>query len=124
MNGVTKKLIAAGGLTGAAVIALACGSGGSDGYSPDATPSEPAATSAQVVKDGTFKVGDQIKPGKYESVVPKDSVGCYWARLKDTSGNGIITNSLASAGSQVRVTIQPSDKYFETRGCGQWKPET
>lgn len=109
----------------ATAIAIACGTGGgpSEGYQPGQSPSpgstEPAA------KDGTFKVPSEIKPGNYVSTVPKDSWGCYYARLNDTEGgpNSIIANNLAQSGQRVRVTILESDSFFETRGCGAWRVE-
>jgi hypothetical protein len=111
------------------VLSIACAAPGptdsEDGYQPQATPPAAGANEETNPVDGVFKVPDQIKPGKYVSVVPDDSFGCYWARLTGTSGDihSIIANDVANAGNQVRVTIKTTDKYFETNGCGPWKPE-
>lgn len=76
----------------------------------------PAAPAGSITSDGTFLVGADIKPGTYKSA---GGDTCYWARLKDLSGSGIIDNGIG-AGQQV-VTVQASDKAFETRGCGEWR---
>ncbi len=67
--------------------------------------------------NGTYLVGEDIKPGTYRS---SGSGDCYWARLSSTDGElgSIITNSFGS-GAQV-VTIRSGDVAFETSGCGEW----
>jgi hypothetical protein len=94
---------------------------GSLGSNPPASPvvavaaiGEPDPYSA----DGTYLVGADIAPGTYRTKAPAD--GCYWARLKGTSGSSgdIIANSFGS-GWQV-VTIASTDKAFKTTGCGTW----
>ncbi|MCW6005368.1 hypothetical protein K1W54_12360 [Micromonospora sp. CPCC 205371] len=73
--------------------------------------------------DGTWIVGEDIAAGQYRAAVPQDSFGCYWARLKDTSGSfdAIIANHNAEPGTQTVVTIAPTDKAFQSRGCGSWR---
>lgn len=122
MNLRRRMLIGSG--VAAAVVTLACATPSTDnGHTPDG--STPQTQENPVIVDGTFKVPEQMKPGKYESVVPADSFGCYFARLRDTTGgpNSIISNDLGSPQEQVRVEIRESDNYFETSGCGQWQPE-
>lgn len=72
--------------------------------------------------DGTYEVGVDVKPGRYKTVVPDDSRNCYWARLKNDSGelSAIIANENNSPGARVSVTIKKSDKFFSSRGCGDW----
>lgn len=67
--------------------------------------------------DGTFEVGTDIKPGTYKST--GDDELCYWARLKNTSGDfdAIITNH---NGANATVTIKKTDGAFETARCGTW----
>lgn len=69
---------------------------------------------AAISEDGIWLVGLDIKPGTYRS---SGGGACYWARLSDVSGNGIITNGL---GANQIVTISATDKAFETAGCGEW----
>ena len=68
--------------------------------------------------------------GKAQSVVPgtyssngadgTNFVGCYWSRLKDTTGDfgSIIANNIGK-GPAV-VTISASDGAFTTEGCSTW----
>jgi hypothetical protein len=72
--------------------------------------------------DGTYEVGVDVKPGRYKTVVPDDSRNCYWARLKNDSGelSAIIANENNSPGARVSVTIKKSDRFFSSRGCGDW----
>ncbi|MFG2354562.1 hypothetical protein [Streptomyces sp. NPDC048521] len=69
---------------------------------------------------GMFKVGTDIAPGTYRSTGNADD-SCYWERTKDAAHglNSIIANNNVT-GSAV-VTISPTDAYFKTTGCGDWK---
>lgn len=84
------------------------------------TPAKPAQVT--IGADGTYLVPAEVKPGTYRAKVPADSFGCYWARLKDTSGDidAIITSDVGNGGDTETVTVASSDKAFETRGCGIW----
>jgi hypothetical protein len=84
-----------------------------------AAPAPPPAAPAAITEDGTFFVGTDIKPGTYRSEGGDDT--CYWARLKNTSGD--IDSIIANGGFTARevITIKKTDKAFETRGCGTWK---
>lgn len=68
---------------------------------------------------GMFKVGTDIAPGTYKSTGGGDS--CYWERTKDADHglDSIIANNNVT-GTAV-VTISPSDAYFKTNDCGDWK---
>lgn len=76
-----------------------------------------AALARGTFGDGTYRVPQDVTPGTYRSL---RGDGCYWARLKNFSGSlsAIIANGNASGPSL--VTIKPSDKGFETSGCGNW----
>ncbi|MER6064594.1 hypothetical protein ABT167_26160 [Streptomyces sp. NPDC001792] len=69
---------------------------------------------------GMLKVGTDIAPGTYKSAGNADD-SCYWERTKDAEHglNSIIANNNVT-GTAV-VTISPSDAYFKTTGCGDWK---
>lgn len=69
---------------------------------------------AMIPGDGIWIVGLDIEPGTYRSM---SGGGCYWARLSDTSGDGIITNG---SGARQVVTVAATDRAFETAGCGSW----
>lgn len=68
--------------------------------------------------DGTFLVGDDIQPGTYRTA---GGAGCYWARLKGTSGElgDIIANGNVTG--PTTITIAPSDAAFQTSGCVEWQ---
>jgi hypothetical protein len=85
---------------------------------PKTTP-PPANT---ITDEGVLLVPGDVKPGTYSTTVPADSPLCYWARLKATDGSidAIIANNDVAPGNKVTVTIKPTDKAFETHGCGTW----
>ncbi len=67
--------------------------------------------------DGKFIIGTDIDPGTYRSEVGS---GCYYARLSGFGGttDEIIAN--ANASGPALVTIAPTDKGFQSSGCGKW----
>ncbi|NKX54447.1 hypothetical protein [Arthrobacter mobilis] len=71
-----------------------------------------------ISRDGTYRVGSDIKPGLYKST---GGDLCYWARLSGFSGSfeDINSNHLASGSTYVRIL--PGDRGFETNRCGSWK---
>ncbi|MFI6282066.1 hypothetical protein [Streptomyces sp. NPDC050988] len=73
--------------------------------------------------DGTYVVGNDIKPGTYRSAGPQGGLitSCYWARLSSTSGEvkDIIANGATSG--PTTVTIAATDKAFNTTGCKAWR---
>lgn len=115
-------------------LSLACGTSGpsSTGGGTKDQPINAAASTGGpasvkprtdgITGDGTFAVGSQVKPGTYRAVVPGDSFGCYWARLKAADGSidSIIANGNGDPGQQMIVTVKAADKWFETKGCGSW----
>jgi hypothetical protein len=80
-----------------------------------------ATTSTQsgAFGEGTFIVGDEIQPGRYQAMTDENGL-CYWARLKDDTGDfdSIIANNGTSG--RASVTIKPSDGAFESSGCTRW----
>jgi hypothetical protein len=89
---------------------------------PEPTPKPtPKPVAYATFSDGTWEVGSDIRPGTYRFREPADF--CYWARLKNFSGNlnSIIAND--NAVGYAVVTILPSDKGFETSGCPDWSKD-
>lgn len=87
---------------------------------PKHSPSGPATS----FRDGTFKVGVDIKTGTYKTD-GKSHSGisgdyCYWARAKDDSGelDAIIANDFSKGPN--RVTVHAGE-YFHTTGECDWK---
>lgn len=84
----------------------------------------PGATAGSTIADGTWLVGTDIEPGTYRTLVPEGELitMCYWARLSDVTGEGIITNDIGSEpGQQMVVEILDTDVAFESSGCGTWE---
>jgi hypothetical protein len=67
--------------------------------------------------NGTFIVRTDITPGTYRA---RGGSGCYWARLRSFGGDtgSIIANDLPTG--PTIVTIKPTDRGFESHGCGTW----
>ncbi|MBK3581260.1 hypothetical protein JHN63_47340 [Streptomyces sp. MBT65] len=69
---------------------------------------------------GMFRVGADIAPGTYRSTGNTDDL-CYWERSKDAAhGPDSILANANVTGTAV-VTISPTDAYFKTTGCKDWK---
>jgi hypothetical protein len=65
--------------------------------------------------DQLDKVGSDIAAGSYKTSGPSGTLGhCYWARLKDDSGNGIIANDITSG--PTRFTAKTGE-YVQITGC-------
>lgn len=81
-------------------------------------PSKSAAPKVKTFmsQDGTYLVPENIEPGTYRNGNEPD---CYWARLKDTSGEleDIIVNG---TGANQVVTIKKGDRAFQVTRCGAW----
>jgi hypothetical protein len=71
------------------------------------------------IGEGTYIVGEDLQPGRYQAAADQNGL-CYWARLKDDSGDNdsIIANNATSG--RASVTISSSDGAFETSGCTTW----
>jgi hypothetical protein len=92
---------------------------------PPSTPAIPAAQPAPTgpvtsFGAGTYVVGPDIIPGTYKTAGPVNTSLCYWARLRDTSGelSSIIANNNISG--PTTVTIKPTDGAFQTSRCATW----
>lgn len=70
--------------------------------------------------DGEYLVGEDIAAGTYKTAGADGSIGCYWERAKDASGEFesiIANNNLTGPG---RVTLNKGE-YFKTNRCAEWK---
>lgn len=79
---------------------------------------EPPEPSFATFGDGQHRVGTDIRAGTYRA--PDATFGCYWARLKNFSGELGAINANENASGPTLVTIAPSDAGFDTNGCGEW----
>jgi hypothetical protein len=109
------------GAHGLVVIAptdKAFGTAGCGAWRPASNPATPATK----IGEGTFRVGIDVKPGRYTTTVPKDSLGCYWERTRSYNG-GDPNATIAKAdgvppGTKVTVDLAAADKLFKTNSCG------
>lgn len=67
--------------------------------------------------DGTWKVGEEIKPGTYKPESPSDN--CRWFRYDDKGD--WIESSYDKTQAEIVVTIDATDATFESRNCGYWR---
>jgi hypothetical protein len=70
--------------------------------------------------DGQYLVGEDIKPGTYKTAGTDGGFACYWARLRNATGefSAIIANDNITG--PARVTVKQGE-YFETKRCQPWK---
>ena len=84
---------------------------------PTNTPLPPTPTqNPYLYKPGTYLIGVEFKPGIYKGEAGNDiGSSCYWARLKDLSGNfdALIAND--NSIGQFYVEIRDTDYALETR---------
>jgi hypothetical protein len=82
-------------------------------------PPKPTGPATTIETGGIYVVGEDIQPGTYKTA-GGDRRRCYWARLRDTSGDRgtILANDLAEG--PMTVTIKTTDGAFKTSGCQTW----
>jgi len=94
---------------------------------PDQQPALDLARTGQAKQghfgDGSYAVSMEpkilanVQPGTY-TIKNTPVYNCYWER-GDGQGN-ILDNRFVSVGTNVTVTILPSDGTFVSKGCGTW----
>ena len=109
------------------------GAPGVDGKNGEAGPQGPVGRPLMVVSwdvpanetiiDGTWLVGEDIRPGQYRAVPPEDEfgLGCVWSRLSGLSGNPDATIAFGITDDPVYVEILVGDYAFGSDGCGVWE---
>lgn len=85
-------------------------------------PDRKSGPATTVEGDGQYLVGEDMQAGTYKTAGPAENgfiENCYWARLKDASGEfgAIIANE--NLQGQGRVTVNKGE-YFQTKGCQKW----
>ncbi|MEV0584977.1 hypothetical protein [Nonomuraea sp. NPDC050310] len=91
------------------------------GATPGGTPEPGGMPDGLAGAIRTMIVGTDIQPGTYSSPGPAaGQPGCFWARHNSTeaSFSTVIDSGLPIG--PATVTIQPTDKAFQTAGCGEW----
>jgi hypothetical protein len=95
---------------------------------PALATSAPAPSARQPVTafdDGLWAVGLDVRAGTYATVVPAGSAGCTWERKDSTDGSAfsVLESGVGAEGQRVVVDIKPTDKVFQSVGCGRWQLE-
>lgn len=98
----------------AAPVAAPTSTPGTPPRQVEKSPPVPEATTG----DGTYLVGRELKTGTYSS---RGGTSCYWARLRDTSGEQIAVIAAGTRRGRQVVTIRKGDRAFVTDGCGTWE---
>ncbi|MDQ1293655.1 MAG: hypothetical protein QG608_1536 [Actinomycetota bacterium] len=106
------------GPTGTAGTAGTAGSAGTADLAGGGAFAGASPRGSRIAGTGVFLVGKEVRPGTYRT---SGGATCYWARLRATDGTleSIIANGVPSA--QAVVTVQASDKAFDTANCGVWE---
>ncbi|MEU8279240.1 hypothetical protein ACFYOK_38210 [Microbispora bryophytorum] len=81
---------------------------------------EDSGPTTTMAGDGQYLVGEDIKPGTYKTAGTDGGFACYWARLRNATGefSAIIANDNITG--PARVTLKKGE-YFETKRCQPWK---
>ncbi|MBP2474531.1 hypothetical protein JOF53_003403 [Crossiella equi] len=82
---------------------------------PTTEPPPPPPGPASEFGNGVHHVGEDIKPGRYKTA--GSSGGCYWARLRNDSGESsaiIANNNIDGPGS---VTVKKNEFFEASGGC-------
>ena len=85
-------------------------------------PANPVATDPAdaLASLRTLVVGVDIQPGTSGTAGPVGGGQCYWARMSSTTGGlGDVIDGGMPTGPAT-VTIEPTDKSFQTAGCAEW----
>ncbi|WP_264795989.1 hypothetical protein [Arthrobacter mangrovi] len=78
----------------------------------------PAPPRTVISRDGTYRVGTDIKPGLYKATGTGN--GCYWTTMSGFSGSYDDVNGSYYGSARTYVQITSADRGFETSGCGKW----
>ncbi|HEX4817210.1 MAG TPA: hypothetical protein VFV66_31085, partial [Nonomuraea sp.] len=85
---------------------------------PGGTATNPAINPASL---RTLLVGRDIQPGTYRTTGPTTGFPmCYWARMDGASPTAADVIDSGTPAGPATVTIQPTDKAFQTAGCAEW----
>ena len=74
---------------------------------------------ANTISDGTWTVGEDLKPGTYRAT---ESVGarCYWGIYRSGSNGGDIIDNDIPGGGKPTVTLSKGQD-FKSSNCGNWQ---
>lgn len=128
----TKIILGTGALGVAVIVGVSVASTGTNSPGYSTVTEKPAKKKAAKedtgpftsFKDGTFKVGTDIKAGSYKTNGKSGYDGpsdyCYWQRSSDDSGelDSIIANSVQKGPGRFSAKV---GEYVTTSGSCTWK---
>ncbi len=79
----------------------------------------PVPESGTIV-DGTWRVGEDIRPGLYRTTGSEGLFGCTWERLSGLSGDFDDVIALGFESGPTYVEISTTDIAFKSSGCKPW----
>ncbi len=79
----------------------------------------PVPESGTIV-DGTWRVGEDIRPGLYRTTGSEGRGRCYWRRLSGLSGDSDDVIAFGSESGPTYVEISTTDIAFKSSGCEPW----
>jgi hypothetical protein len=118
----TRPTAAPGGAPAATVTVTAGAPAPATVTAPAPAPaSVPAPDTGGTIGDGTHHVGEDMKAGRWKTTGPTTGMPCYWARLKNDSGDfqAIITNGTPTGPASLSVK---SGEFVEFSGGCVWTP--
>lgn len=77
---------------------------------------------APTIGEGAWKVGTDVKPGKYSTVGAADSVIplCYWDVRAGSETGDITAQGVSNKATAKGYVTLKSGEYFKTSGCKPW----
>lgn len=89
---------------------------------PSAAAAAPPTGGNGTLSDGVHRIGTDAKAGRWKTAGPRGSLGCYWSRNSNDSGDfsAIIANGIVQGPTSVTVK---SGEFFELSGGCTWTHE-
>ena len=87
------------------------------GYGADGVAQQ---QSDNAVVDGTWRVGEDIRPGLYRTTGSEGLLGCTWQRLSGLSGDFDDVIAVGFESGPTYVEISTTDIAFKSSGCEPW----
>jgi hypothetical protein len=116
--GDTTRPTAAPGSAPAATVTVTAGAPAPGTVTaPAPAPTSAAPDPGGTIGDGTHHVGEDMKAGRWKTTGPTTGMPCYWARLKNDSGDfqAIITNGTPTGPAS--LTVKAGEFVEFSGGC-------
>jgi hypothetical protein len=93
------------------------------GASPDTSGNSVKGPVKTSFDDGQWLIAVDIQSGTYATTVPADAAACTWERNASSDGtsSSVLESGGGKPGEALVVAIKPTDKVFQSNGCGTWQ---